>query len=173
MGFLDSTSPAINDKMPTPLYELELPIREKVERVAKEIYRAGEVVWSQEALSKAKELQISGHGNIPVCIAKTQYSFSDDPTLINAPNNHPFRVSELRLSAGAGFVVALSGSIMTMPGLPKTPSAEAVGIVGDKISVEGKWVSSDEFTKTLKKRNSEALETQRRSKEALNQINEV
>jgi len=123
-----------------PLYPLEWPLQRKIETVAKEIYRAKEVTFSKEARSNLKKFQ-KEYGHFPVCIAKTQYSFSDNPSLMNAPEGHSLHVTELKLSAGAEFVVVQCGDIMTMPGLPKEPSAQNIGITADgRISIEGKWV---------------------------------
>jgi len=109
-----------------PLYEDELPLLSKVEKVAKEIYRADEVVVDKKIEKQLREWEEAGYGNLPVCMAKTQYSFTTDPNLRGAPTGHSIPVREVRLSAGAGFVVAVCGDIMTMPGLPRKPSAEAI-----------------------------------------------
>ncbi len=114
-----------------PLYELELPIEEKIETIAKEIYRADGVVFSLEAKQQLDEIVALGFDHLPVCMAKTQYSFSDDAALLGAPRNFDIHVKEIRLSAGAGFVVAITGAIMTMPGLPKVPAANGMDITED------------------------------------------
>lgn len=114
-----------------PLYELELPIEEKIETIAKEIYRADGVVFSLEAKQQLDEIVALGFDHLPVCMAKTQYSFSDDAALLGAPRNFDIHVKEVRLSAGAGFVVAITGAIMTMPGLPKVPAANGMDITED------------------------------------------
>lgn len=114
-----------------PLYELELPIEEKIKTIAKEIYRADGVVFSLEAKQQLDEIVALGFDHLPVCMAKTQYSFSDDATLLGAPRNFDIHVKEIRLSAGAGFVVAITGAIMTMPGLPKVPAANGMDITED------------------------------------------
>lgn len=106
-----------------PLYDEMLPIKEKIRTIAKEIYRADDVIYTPQAEKAIKEIEGLGFGNIPVCIAKTQYSLSDNPALLGKPRNFSITVRDLRLSAGAGFVVALTGDIMTMPGLPKEPAA--------------------------------------------------
>ena len=106
-----------------PLYDLDLPLTEKIKTIAKEIYRAADVEFDSSALKKLKTFEEAGYGKLPVCIAKTQNSISHDPKLIGAPSGFTFPVRDVQLYAGAGFVVALAGDIMTMPGLPKTPAA--------------------------------------------------
>ncbi len=113
------------------LYEDELPLRDKIEKIAKEIYRADRVIFYKKARQKLKAYEELGYGHFPVCMAKTQYSFSDDPKKINAPKGFKIRIRDVRVSAGAGFVVALAGSVMTMPGLPSTPAAEKMDIKED------------------------------------------
>jgi formate--tetrahydrofolate ligase len=110
------------------LYPDDMPLATKVETIAREIYRAGSVTFSGEAARNLAEYEKLGYGNLPVCIAKTQYSFSTNPNATGAPNGHEFEVREVRLSAGAGFVVAVCGDIMTMPGLPKRPAAMDIGL---------------------------------------------
>ena len=114
-----------------PLYDLDLSIEEKVEKIAKEIYRADGVDFTPAAKKQIKELTKLGYDKLPICVAKTQYSFSDDATLLGAPTGFTITVRELRVSAGAGFIVALTGSIMTMPGLPKVPAANGMDILSD------------------------------------------
>ncbi len=114
-----------------PLYDLELSIEEKMEKIAKEIYRADGVDFTPAAQKQIKELTKLGYDKLPICVAKTQYSFSDDATLLGAPTGFRITVRELRVSAGAGFIVALTGSIMTMPGLPKVPAANGMDILSD------------------------------------------
>ncbi|HNS86015.1 MAG TPA: formate--tetrahydrofolate ligase [Parvularculaceae bacterium] len=114
-----------------PLYSDDKSLSEKIETVATRIYRARTVVYDPAAAKSLKRFEELGFGKLPVCMAKTQYSFSDDPTKLGAPEGHTLRVREARLSAGAGFVVAICGEIMTMPGLPKTPSAERVTVRPD------------------------------------------
>ncbi len=109
-----------------PIYDEKLSIKEKLEIIAKEIYRADGVVFTAAAEKNIKEIEDLGFGNIPVCVAKTQYSLSDDQTKLGKPENFKITVRELKLSAGAGFVVALTGNIMTMPGLPKKPAANNI-----------------------------------------------
>lgn len=109
-------------------YELDETIEEKIEHIAKRIYRAGCVEFKQEAAEKMNKLQELGFGNLPVCMAKTQYSFSDDQNLLGAPEDFTLTVKDIKVSAGAGFVVALTGNIMTMPGLPKVPAAESIDV---------------------------------------------
>lgn len=106
-----------------PLYDEKLPITEKLDIIAKEIYRADGVVFTAKAKKELAEIVKLGYDNIPVCVAKTQYSLSDDPTKLGKPENFTITVRNLKLSAGAGFVVAMTGDIMTMPGLPKKPAA--------------------------------------------------
>lgn len=109
-----------------PIYDEKLPIKEKLDIIAKEIYRADGVVFTAQAEKSLKEINSLGFSDIPVCVAKTQYSLSDDPTKLGKPENFTITVRDLKLSAGAGFVVALTGDIMTMPGLPKVPAAEKI-----------------------------------------------
>lgn len=106
-----------------PLYELDLPFAEKIKKIATEIYRADDVDIDPAALKKLKTFEENGYKNLPVCIAKTQNSISHDPKLIGAPKGFTFPIRDVQLYAGAGFVVALAGDIMTMPGLPKAPAA--------------------------------------------------
>jgi formate--tetrahydrofolate ligase len=111
-----------------PLYPDDMPLFQKIETIAKEIYRADEVVADAKIHSQLKEWEEQGYGNLPVCMAKTQYSFTTDPNWRGAPTGHNLPVREVRLSAGAGFVVVVCGEIMTMPGLPRTPAAETIRI---------------------------------------------
>ena len=106
-----------------PLYDEKLPIKEKLAIIAKEIYRADGVQYTSQAEKAIKEIEGLGYGSIPVCVAKTQYSLSDDPAKLGKPENFVITVRDVKLSAGAGFVVALTGDIMVMPGLPKAPAA--------------------------------------------------
>ena len=112
----------------TPLYPDSMPLIEKINKVATEIYRADEIVADKKILNQLAEWEEAGYGNLPVCMAKTQYSFSADPSLRGAPTGHSLPIREVRLSAGAGFIVAICGDIMTMPGLPRKPAAEMIGI---------------------------------------------
>ena len=109
-----------------PLYPDEMPLFEKIETVAKRIYRADEVIADQKIRDQLKSWEDQGYGHLPVCMAKTQYSFTTDPSRRGAPMGHSLPVREVRLSAGAGFIVVVCGDIMTMPGLPRVPSAEAI-----------------------------------------------
>ena len=109
-----------------PIYDEKLPIKEKLNIIAKEIYRADGVIFTAQAEKALKEINELGYGDIPVCVAKTQYSLSDDPTKLGKPENFEITVRDLRVSAGAGFVVAYTGDIMTMPGLPKVPAANNI-----------------------------------------------
>ncbi len=111
-----------------PLYSTELSIKEKIETISKEIYGAKGVVYSPEAEKAIERIEAIGYGKTPVCMAKTQYSLSDDQTLLGRPENFEVTVREVYVSAGAGFVVAIAGAIMTMPGLPKSPAAERIDI---------------------------------------------
>ncbi|MCY3877901.1 MAG: formate--tetrahydrofolate ligase [Rhodobacteraceae bacterium] len=119
-----------------PIYSSGLGLMEKIETVAKEIYRAGEVTAGDRIRDQLKQWEDAGYGELPVCMAKTQYSFTTDPNRRGAPSGHVIPVREVRLSAGAGFVVAICGEIMTMPGLPRVPAAEAIGLNPDG-EVEG------------------------------------
>jgi formate--tetrahydrofolate ligase len=109
-------------------YPDELPLAQKVKAVARRIYDADTVTFDAKARKKIEQLEAEGYGHLPVCIAKTQSSFSTDPTMRGAPSGHTVNVREVRLSAGAGFVVMLTGEIMTMPGLPKVPASEHIDI---------------------------------------------
>ncbi|MCC0048571.1 MAG: formate--tetrahydrofolate ligase [Rhodobiaceae bacterium] len=115
----------------SPLYPDEMPLFEKIETIAKRIYRANEVIADKKIRDQLKQWEADGYGNLPVCMAKTQYSFTTDPNMRGAPTGHSLPVREVRLSAGAGFVVVICGEIMTMPGLPRVPSAEAIKINDD------------------------------------------
>ncbi|MCR5672358.1 MAG: formate--tetrahydrofolate ligase [Lachnospiraceae bacterium] len=106
-----------------PLYDPALSVREKIEKIAKEIYGAGNVVYADSVVKKMAELEKQGFSGLPICMAKTQYSLSDDPTLLGRPEGFTLNVRDMYVSAGAGFIVALTGNIMTMPGLPKKPAA--------------------------------------------------
>ena len=119
-----------------PLYPDAMPLMEKIETIATRIYHAGEVVADARIRDQLKAWEAAGYGHLPVCMAKTQYSFSTDPNLRGAPSGHSLPVREVRLSAGAGFVVAICGEIMTMPGLPRVPAAETIRL-DDQGLVEG------------------------------------
>jgi formate--tetrahydrofolate ligase len=109
-----------------PLYEDGMGLFGKIETVAKSIYHASEVIADKKVRDQLKEWEAQGYGNLPVCMAKTQYSFSTDPNLRGAPEGHTLPIREVRLSAGAGFVVVICGEIMTMPGLPRVPASETI-----------------------------------------------
>ena len=109
-----------------PLYPDEMGLFQKIETIAKEVYRAEEVIADAKIRGQLKDWEAQGYGHLPVCMAKTQYSFTTDPTRRGAPVGHSLPVREVRLSAGAGFIVVICGEIMTMPGLPRKPSAEAI-----------------------------------------------
>ena len=114
-----------------PLYPLELKLADKIRTIAQKIYRASDIAMSDAVARRLKGFEDAGFGNVPVCIAKTQFSFTSDPTVMGAPEGFVLPVREVRLSAGAGFVVAICGDIMTMPGLPRTPAAEAIHLRED------------------------------------------
>jgi len=116
-----------------PLYELSLSIKDKIETIAKEIYGADGVDFSLEVLSEITKLERFGFGNLPICMAKTQYSFSDDASKIGRPVGFRITIREVYVSAGAGFVVAITGKVMTMPGLPKKPAAYSIDVNDDGI----------------------------------------
>lgn len=111
-----------------PLYDLSLSLKEKIETIAKKIYGAGTVQYDSAAEKELKHIEDMGFGNVPVCIAKTPASFSDDPAKLGAPSGFTLHVREVKISAGAGFVVVLTGKVMTMPGLPKHPAAERIDV---------------------------------------------
>ena len=119
-----------------PIYPDEMPLFEKIETIAKRIYRADEVLADKKIRDQLRQWEEQGYGNLPICMAKTQYSFSTDPNLRGAPTGHSVPVREVRLSAGAGFIVAICGEIMTMPGLPRVPSAEAI-MLNDDGQIDG------------------------------------
>ena len=118
------------------LYEDKLSLFKKIEKIAQEIYHASEVVADTKVRQQLKEFEEKGYGNLPVCIAKTQYSFSTDPNLKGAPTGHVLPVREVRLSSGAEFVVVVCGEIMTMPGLPRVPAADSIKL-NDEGEIEG------------------------------------
>ena len=118
------------------LYEDKLPLFKKIEKIAQEIYHASEVVADTKTRQQLKDFEEKGYGNLPVCIAKTQYSFSTDPNLKGAPTGHVLPVREVRLSSGAEFIVVVCGEIMTMPGLPRVPAADSIKL-NDKGEIEG------------------------------------
>jgi len=119
-----------------PIYPDEMPLFQKIETIAKRIYHADDVIADKSIRDQLKAWEAAGYGHLPICVAKTQYSFTTDPTVRGAPTGHSVPVREVRLSAGAGFIVAICGEIMTMPGLPKVPSAEVIRL-NDLGQVEG------------------------------------
>ena len=119
-----------------PIYPDEMSLADKIQTICKRIYRADEALMDQKIRNQLKEWEDQGYGNLPVCMAKTQYSFSTDPNLRGAPVGHSVPVREVRLSAGAGFIVAVCGEIMTMPGLPRKPAAETI-MLNDAGEIEG------------------------------------
>lgn len=119
-----------------PLYKDEMPLFEKIQTIARRIYRADDVLADAKIRNQLKDWEEAGYGHLPICMAKTQYSFSTDPDLRGAPVNHSVPVREVRLSAGAGFIVVICGEIMTMPGLPRKPAAQAIGF-NDAGLIEG------------------------------------
>ena len=120
----------------SPLYPDEMPLFKKIDRIAKAIYHADEVIADKKIRDQLKQWEEAGYGHLPVCMAKTQYSFSTDPNLRGAPTGHSVPVREVRLSAGAGFVVVICGEIMTMPGLPRDTAAETI-MLNDAGEIEG------------------------------------
>ena len=116
-----------------PIYPDKAPIEEKIDTIAKKIYGAEGVIFTKQAQKSLKDIKALGGDAMPVCIAKTQYSLSDDPSLLGRPEGFSITIRDLKLSAGAGFVVAYAGDIMTMPGLPKVPAAEKIDV--DEMSV--------------------------------------
>jgi formate--tetrahydrofolate ligase len=120
----------------TLLYPAEIRLAEKIRTVATQVYRAADIAIAPAAAKRLAGFEAAGFGHLPVCIAKTQYSFSADPTLLGAPEGHVLPVREVRLAAGAGFVVALAGDVMTMPGLPRVPAAETITL-NDAGEIEG------------------------------------
>lgn len=115
------------------LYGEELSLKEKIEAIAKKIYGAVGVNYTKEANNALKDFEKMGYGHLPVCMAKTQYSFSDDPALLGRPEGFEITIKNCRIAAGAGFVVVLTGDIMTMPGLPKVPAAEKIDVSDDGV----------------------------------------
>jgi formate--tetrahydrofolate ligase len=113
-----------------------MPLLEKIETIAREIYRADGVSVDSRVMNQLKDFEDAGFGHFPVCMAKTQYSFSSDPTLRGAPRGFTVPIREVRLSAGAEFIVAIAGDIMTMPGLPRNPAAHNI-FVNDDGQIEG------------------------------------
>ena len=109
-----------------PIYPDEMPLAEKIQTICKRIYRADEALMDKKIYDQLQQWEEQGYGDLPICMAKTQYSFSTDPNLRGAPTGHTVPVREVRISAGAGFIVVVCGEIMTMPGLPRVPAAESI-----------------------------------------------
>ena len=128
VAIVDAAKPSFK-----PLYPDDMPLLEKTRTVAREIYRADDIAVDASAMKKFAELQAAGYGHLPICVAKTQYSFTTDPTALGAPTGHVTPVRDVRLRAGAGFVVVMMGDIATMPGLPRVPAAEAIRIEDGRI----------------------------------------
>jgi formate--tetrahydrofolate ligase len=125
---------------PTPYsfsftYDDDLSLTAKVETVAARLYGAREVTWDGKARRRLQRIEADGYGKLPVCIAKTQYSFSTDPTMRGAPSDHELHVREVRLAAGAGFVVMVCGDVMTMPGLPQRPACDHIDLTDDGVII--------------------------------------
>jgi len=120
----------------SPLYPDDMSLFDKIETIAKRIYRADEVLADKKVRDQLRQWEDAGYGHLPICMAKTQYSFTTDQNVRGAPTGHSVPVREVRLSAGAGFVVVVCGEIMTMPGLPRVPSAEVIRL-NDDGEVEG------------------------------------
>ena len=117
----------------TFVYEDQLPLFAKIEAIAQKVYGASEVTADKKIRTQIKELETAGYGHFPVCVAKTQYSFSTDPALRGAPSDHSINIREVRLAAGAEFIVMVCGDVMTMPGLPKVPSSEKINVVNNAV----------------------------------------
>tara|TARA_B100000965_G_C19441022_1_gene690865 strand:- start:305 stop:967 length:663 start_codon:yes stop_codon:yes gene_type:complete len=113
------------------LYENKIPLFEKIQKIAKEIYGADNIIADNKIIAQLKQFEDSGYGEFPICIAKTQYSFSTDPSIKGAPVGHSIPIREVRLSSGAEFIVVICGEIMTMPGLPSVPAANAIHLNED------------------------------------------
>ncbi len=111
-----------------PLYDTALPVKDKIEKIAKEIYRANGVIYTAQAEKALREIEALGKTDLPICVAKTQYSLSDDPKKLGKPENFEITVRDMKLSSGAGFIVVYTGDIMTMPGLPKKPAAFSIDV---------------------------------------------
>ena len=118
------------------LYESKTQLFKKIETIAKEIYIADEVIAETKIREQLKNFEAAGYGELPICVAKTQYSFSTDPSLKGAPSGHVVPIREVRLSSGAEFIVVVCGAIMTMPGLPRVPAADSIKL-NDKGEIEG------------------------------------
>jgi formate--tetrahydrofolate ligase len=116
-----------------PLYPLDVDLEEKISIIASKVYGAKDVTYSGKAIKQLKEFKANGWNHFPICMAKTQYSLSDDPTKLGRPEGFTIEIRELKASVGAGFIVALTGTIMTMPGLPKTPAALNMDVSKDGV----------------------------------------
>ena len=117
----------------TFVYDDEASLWSKITAIATRVYGASEVTADAKIRARIRELEVQGYGHFPVCVAKTQYSFSTDPGLRGAPNGHSVNIREVRLAAGAEFIVMVCGDIMTMPGLPKIPSSERIDLVDGQV----------------------------------------
>jgi formate--tetrahydrofolate ligase len=124
---------SIANPVPTFAYGLDQPIADKIEKIASRIYGADGVTFVPSVKKQIAELEDKGYQNLPICVAKTQYSFSDNQSLLGAPSGFKINITNVKLSAGAGFIVALSGSVMTMPGLPKVPAANSIDIIDNQV----------------------------------------
>lgn len=120
-----------NERPLTYAYELDIPIQDKLTQIVQKVYGGTKAIMTPAARREARQLEALGFDKLPICMAKTQYSFSDNPKLLGAPEGFEVIIRSLKVSAGAGFIVALTGDIMTMPGLPKVPSAESIDIDAD------------------------------------------
>jgi formate--tetrahydrofolate ligase len=129
----DADSTAVDAGHDSFVYPDDATLWEKVEAVATKVYGASEITADSKVRTRLRELAEEGYGGLPVCIAKTQYSFSTDPSLRGAPSGHSMNIREVRLSAGAGFIVVICGDIMTMPGLPRVPSSEHIDVVNGQV----------------------------------------
>ena len=118
------------------MYENKIPLFKKIETIAKEIYRADEVIADTKIRDQLKSFEDAGYGELPICVAKTQYSFSTDPSLKGAPSGHALPIREIRLASGAEFIVVVCGAVMTMPGLPRVPAANSINL-NKKGEIEG------------------------------------
>ena len=128
MIYIEKLSKEIGARTLFSIDRLTVSEEEKIGLIVKNVYHGDGVLLTPAAKKQAAQLEKLGFGDLPVCMAKTQYSFSDDPTLLGAPKGFTVTVRNLRVSAGAGFIVALTGDIMTMPGLPKVPAAEKIDV---------------------------------------------
>jgi formate--tetrahydrofolate ligase len=127
----DTVKSGIQERTPAYAYELGAPVTDKLRTLASKIYGAETVAYSPEAKKDIRLWEELGYGNLPLCVAKTQYSFSDDKKLLGAPTGFDMHVREVRLSAGAGFLIPIAGEITTMPGLPRHPASENIDMDKD------------------------------------------